>query len=738
MLQPLPEHALLPFILQLLLLLVVARLLGELMRRIGQPAVVGELGAGLLLGPSVFGRLLPGVADGIFTGGMVGSAPTMAVAQLGVILVLVITGFETDLRLLRGLGRSSATTSLASLALPLAAGYAVGVGLPEGFLGPQADRLTFAMFVALAVSISALAVSGRILTELDLMRRDVGQLIVGVALINELVGWVLLGLIVGVVLDGGFNLTDLLVTVASLTAFLALALTVGQRLTDRLLRGARAVGTGTAGALTTSVVVSLLAAAVTQAIGVEAALGAFVAGIVLGRSRYQSKETIHTIEVVTNGVFAPIFFATAGLFVDVGAIATPRRLFWFAVLLGTALVTKFLGSYLGARVGGTDRSTGVAVGVGLNARGTLEIVLATIALTIGVFNAVSYSTVVLVAMVSALVTPPGLRAALRRVRPSDEEAQRLERERVLATSVIADVEQALVPTRGGENSRLAARVLDLVLKPEAAVTVLTVHQPDHPDERCSCEAAMDSASAALGTRTVDRRRTVSDDPAEAVLKETALGYGLVALGMTDRFRETHELSKTLRDLLSRSTVPLLLVRHGHGASPGEYQRIVVPITGTRIGRAAQEVAYTLAAQTGASLDLLHVVARHDRSTEPVPEGRLDRLARSFTRGAPPPGPSGSSATPAEGLLVQAVARAGRFGVEANDRTLEGVTPYEGVLKTAADVGADTIVLAAQVRASEGGPFLGHGTEYLLEHAAPTVVVIVFPGDEQDDRPGDDD
>lgn len=733
MLQPLAEHALLPFILQLLLLLLVARVLGELMRRLGQPAVVGELGAGLVLGPSLFGRFFPDLAAAVFPGEIITSAPTMAIAQVGVILVLVLTGFETDLRLIRRLGRSSATTSIASLAAPLLFGYLVGVVLPDGFVGPEVGRVTFAMFVALAVSISALAISGRILTELDLMRRDIGQLIVGVALINELVGWVLLGLLVGVVLHGGLNITDVVITIGSLAAFIVLALTVGQRAVDGTLRTLRARETGLAGALTATVLIALVAAAMTQAIGVEAALGAFVAGIVLGRSRYQTPEVVHTLEVTTNAVFAPIFFATAGMFVDVGAIATPRRMFWFLVLLAVALVTKFAGAYAGARLGGNDNATGIALGVGLNARGTLEIVLATIALTIGVFNGVSYSTVVLVAMASALLTPPLLRAALRRVTPSPDEAQRLQREEVLAASVIADVERALVPTRGGENSRLAAEVLHLVLKREASVTVLTVHPRDHGDEDCGCEQALDSAASALGDREVERRRTIADDPAAAVLKETGLGYGLVAVGMTEGFRESHELSPTLRDLLIDSPAPLLLVRHARAERDRRaYRRLVVPATGTRVGRAAEEVAYTLSAEVGASIDVLHVVSRHDRGPKPQPRSRMGSLSLSLGRSTRSHRePDGGGDATAQGLLAQSIARAERFGVRANGRSLEGVTPYEGVQDVATEVNADAIVLGAQVRRSDGQPFLGHGTEYLLEHAPQTVIVVVFPVEDDD-------
>lgn len=744
MLEPLAEHVLLPFILQLLLLLFVARGLGGLMRRFGQPSVVGELGAGLLLGPSLFGRIAPEMSEFVFPDTAVGGSLILGVAQVGVLLLLVTTGFETDLQLLRDLGRTAVTTAAASLVVPLAAGYAVGLALPGGFLGADGSRVNFALFLAVAVSISALAVSGRILAEMDLMRRDIGQIIVGVAMANELVGWVLLGLMTGIVLSGSFSVVDLLVTIGSLTAFLVGTLMLGQRLIDGIFRRILAGRSPQAGLLTGTVLFALAAAAITQAIGVEGALGAFVAGVVLGRSRYQSERTTEILEGMTRNVLSPIFFATAGIFVDVGALATPGRLFWLVVLLAVAVAAKFVGSYLGTRWGGRDHATAIAMGVGLNARGTLEVVLATIALSLGVFNDVSYATVVLVAMLSALGTPPLLRIALRRVDPGPGEAERLERESVLATSVIAGVERALIPTRGGANSELAAQALGLVLQPDASITVLTVHSADHPPEDCVCESAMDSAARQLGDRSVERRRAVADDAAEAVLREAELGYGLLTLGMTEGFHDTHELSGTVRELLARTQVPLLLVRHGRQDDrlPREYRRLVVPVTGTRLARGAEEIAATLASRTGGTIDLVHVVSRHDRDDPAQPHrgngptgAGPDRTQASHGKSAATSQLStqatGTSKIPtAQGLLAKAMERVDRFGVVSEGHIRQGVTPYDGVLQVADAVSADAILLGAQVRSLEGEPFLGHGTEYLLEHANQAVLVIVFPATDE--------
>lgn len=730
MLEPLTEHDLLLFWTQLLVLLTVARGLGLFVQRFGQPAVVGELAAGLLIGPSIFGRLAPGAAEALFPGGATESAPLLAVSWLGVGFLLVLTGYETDLKLLRNLGREAASVSAGSLVVPLLFGFLVGLGMPALFQGTGGDQpFLFAGFIAVAMSVSALPVVARVLGELGLMRRNVGQITVAAAMVNDLVGWVLLGTLSGIVVSGGFDPVDTLVTVGAVAVLFVGALTVGQRFVDGLLRRALSwPDAPTATAFSAAVVVVFALAALTQAIGVEAVLGAFLAGILLGRSRYRRPQIEHTIELLSTSVVAPIFFATAGIYVDLGALSDPTVLLWGGIILAVAMATKLGGSYLGGRLVGMRASLSYAIGIGLNARGAMEIVLATIAFSLGVFNEASYTVIVLMAMATSMLAPPLLRRALRGLQPSGEEARRLEREELLAASVIADTNAALVPTRGGENSRLAAEIIDRFLKPDARLTVLTVHQEDTRPEDCHCEEALDEVAGAVVTnRPVERRRaTVQGDPSAAILAEAELGYGLIVLGMTEDFRDTHELSPTLRKVMARSPVPVLLVRHGldsKAALPRKGGRIVVPAVGTRTGRAAEEVAFALALSDEAEVDLVHVMSRTDQRRGPAvaqqrqPTGLLGRLAEPTQ--------------PVEGVLASSMARADRFGVQSAAHIRKGASPAEELIRAADHAGADILVTSAIVRDTDSELFLGHGTEYLLEHAQQTLMVVLFP--EQDQR-----
>lgn len=720
MLEPLSEHDLLLFWAQFSMLLVVARGLGYLFRRVRQPAVVGELAAGLLIGPSVFGRFLPDAATWLFPGGPTESAPILTVAWVGVALLLIETGFETDLGLLRRLGREATTVSLGSLLVPLGLGFAVGWLMPmDLFAGEAASAFTFAAFIAVAMSISALPVVARILTELGLMRRNIAQVTVAAAMINDLVGWILLGTLSGIVLSGGVDLFETGRTVVAIALFFLFALTAGQRLTDMALRRSRKASPGLSGPLTVTMVVALLAATMTQAIGVEAVLGAFVAGIVLGRSPYQRPEVRRTIELMSAAVFAPIFFATAGIYVDLGALASGTGLFWAVVVIIVATFTKMVGSYVGARAGRMSHADGIAIGIGLNARGAMEIVLATIAFAIGVFSQDGYTIIVLMAMATSLIAPPLLRRALRDVRPEGAEAERLEREEILSTSVVASTSRALLPTRGGENSALAAQAVDLLLQPEAMVAVLTVHDPGRPEERCRCEDALDELSRQFDAeRVVERRRLTASDAADAILEEAALGYGLIALGMTEDFTETHELSGVLQEVISRSRIPVVLVRHGavRANDMSMVRRILVPATGLRHARAAEEVGAVLATRLDAELDLVHVVSRSDRGEAQRP-GVLARVSRLDSAGQT-----------ARDLVDQAISRAVRFGARAHGSVRGGEVAPQALLAAADEDDVDLIVLSTQSREVAGRPFLGHGTEYLLEHAPQTVLVVIFPSE----------
>src|SRR5262249_33744266 len=295
----------------------------------------------------------------------------------------------------------------------------------------------------------------------DRARRSCRQIRRAAATADAVVGWVLHGAVAGAARSGSFGLGAVLLRFAAAALFIALAMSAGQRLVDGALRAVVRRGRGVAGAVNATLLLVLGAGAVTQALGIEAILGAFVAGILCGRSRYQAPETFARLETLTGALFAPLFFANAGLRAQLDALADPHVLGWGLALLAAACAAKFVGAFAGSRIAGLHPLEGLALGAALNARGAVELIVATVGLGAGVLNAASYTIVVLIAMATSMMAPPALAAIARRYAGDEDEQERLARERQHGSNLLVRPGRLLLPTHGGPNALLAARILDL-------------------------------------------------------------------------------------------------------------------------------------------------------------------------------------------------------------------------------------------------------------------------------------
>lgn len=712
MLTPLDEHNLLVFWTQLLVLVVVARGLGHVMLRIGLPSVIGHLGAGVILGPSVFGRLWESGFEWFLPDEEISSGALLAVSWLGVALLLVTAGFETDLGLIRRLGRAATLVAGFSLVAPLIGGLVTGAVLPESFVGAEGDRTVFTLFVAAALSVSALAVIARILSELGLMRRDFGQITVAAGMANDVVGWVMLAVFAGFATGGGVSLPATLRVVLGLGAFLVLAMTLGQRAVDACLKEVRRQGSNPAGALTVAVLTMLVFGVITQALGIEAVLGAFVAGVVLHRSRFQQPEVVHHIESLTNSFLAPVFFATAGLRVDLTLLASRSALAWTLLVVAVAVAAKFLGAFAGARLAGQSPRAAAALGAGLNARGALEIVIASVGLSLGVFSETAYAVIVLVPLVTSVFAAVSLRVVVRDWRGSSDEQERLEREEALSRNLVVKSDRLLLASQGRPASIAAAQILHMAWPAEIPATVLSV-QPDG-SEQPDVSVIRD----VLHGRQVEHRIVSGADVAAEVVAEARLGYGAIGVGVAARY-EGQLYSPTVDELLLESPLPVVIVRRSRRLDtplPPAFTRAVVPVTGTRSSQAAQEVAYGLSAQIGTEVVLTHVVVRPGPSLP-------DWLAHPFRRGDggdDPPHPV------TEALMERAAGLGAELGVAPRRLVVEGPSVAHCLVDAADSEEADLVVLGAALRNVDGRPFLGHTVETVLERCDATVVVVATP------------
>ena len=277
------------FFVQIVLLIVVGRLLGEWMQRIGQTAVIGQLLAGIILGPSLFGGIWPAAQQAIFPPNASDRQMLNAVSELGVLLLLLLTGMETDLALVKRVRRTAAITSSAGIVIPFVCGYVLGQLLPDSILPDPSRRLLTSLFIATALSISSVKIVAAVLREVDFLRRNLGQVILAAAILDDTTGWTILALISGLASQGRIVLGPVLFSVVGTAAFLIFCFTIGSRLVARIIRWTNDHFVSEMSVISVILVIMIVMALVTNFIGVHTVLGAFVSGIIIGQSPILTK-----------------------------------------------------------------------------------------------------------------------------------------------------------------------------------------------------------------------------------------------------------------------------------------------------------------------------------------------------------------------------------------------------------------------------------------------------------------
>ncbi|OKK00804.1 cation:proton antiporter [Amycolatopsis sp. CB00013] len=419
---PISAHGMLLFLLQLGLLLGLAFALGRLAIRLKMPAVVGELTAGVLIGPSVLAHLAPGLSAWLLPHDATQLNLLDAVGQLGVLLLVGITGMHMDLKLVRRKGGPAAWTSAGGLLVPLGLGVGLGFVLPASLIPAGTDRAVFALFLGVAMGVSAIPVIAKTLLEMRLLHRDIGQLIVSAAAVDDIVGWLLLSVVSALAVTG-LVAGQVAFSIAGLLVVLVLTVVAGRPLVNASLRLASRSSEQGPG-IATVVVLLLLAAAGTHAMGMEPVLGTLLCGILIGSSKHVDLARLAPLRTIVLAVLTPIYFATAGLRMDLTALRDPAVLGSALLVLVVAVLGKFAGAYLGARVGGLSHWEGLALGSGLNARGVIQVIVAIVGLRLGVLTTATYTIIVLVAIVTSLMAPPTLRRAVGRIAVTEEERVR--------------------------------------------------------------------------------------------------------------------------------------------------------------------------------------------------------------------------------------------------------------------------------------------------------------------------
>ncbi len=716
------------FVAEILLMLLVGRLLGELMRRLGQPAVLGQLLAGILLGPTVLGSLWPAAHHAIFPNTPEQKKMIDAVSQLGILMLLLIAGMETDFAIVKRMRRAALSSSLSGIVFPFACGLFLSEMLPDSMLPEPEKRIVTALFLATALSISSVKIVAMVIMEVDFMRRNIGQLILASAIIDDTVGWIILAMISGIAAEGTLNVKGVSFTVGGTLIFLALSFTLGKRMVAHVIRWTNDNLRIEFAVLSAILVLMCLMSIITELIGVHTVLGAFVVGILVGQSPILTKQIHEQIRGLIIALFAPIFFAVAGLSVDLTIL---KHLYLVELAIGLILIAslgKLVGCYIGGRIGRLNAREATALAIGMNARGTTEIIVATIGLSIGVVSQDIYTLIVVMAVTTTMVMPPMLRWALTRIPPTGEEKQRLEREQAEKKDFVPRVERLLITADQSEDGKLAsilgglfagsrkimATVLDLGLKEHATHSVVKEKIEDWV--RLSIEFAIrkeakqsgDDAKAAVPPAQLNTQSS-TEEPSAAVLKELKKGYDMLFVGLERALPSNGEKPDTLHasieKIVSDFKGALAIVVAKDKMPPKLRMRsmdILVPTSGAEYSRRAGEVAIAIAKACSCGVTALHVYPPQD-------EGLFMRRVREHLK-------------PARALVRDLQELGEREGVPVKTvvkvrRALEPVI-FRQIKKGKHNL----LVLGANAHPGEG-VFFGHKVRVLLERVPCSLLLV---------------
>ena len=398
-------------LLQLGVLLAIARVLGDAAKRLGQPALLGEMLAGALLGPSVLGQIYPPAA--MFLAPAQGGAALFAngLTTLAAALFMLVAGMDVDLSSAWRQGKSVITVSALGLAVPFGLGLLAALEAPTWFgKAPNTDPLVYALFFATALSISALPVIAKTLLDLGLYRSDFGMLVIAAAVVDDLAGWIVFAVVLGMMGGAGAGAFTVGRTVLLTLLFAGGMLTVGRWVIHRALLWLGAQSRSPGGVLSFAVSVALLGAALTEWIGIHAVFGAFMAGVALGDSPQLRKQAREILDQFISYVFAPLFFASIGLRVN---FVAHFDLALVSAVLALGCFTKIAACGLGARLSGMPSREAWAVGFGMNARGAMQIMLGVLALEQGVIDDRMFVAIVVMALATTILAGPVIQRLLK-------------------------------------------------------------------------------------------------------------------------------------------------------------------------------------------------------------------------------------------------------------------------------------------------------------------------------------
>ena len=660
-------------ILAVLSLLIVGRLLGEVMHRLGQPALMGQLLAGIVLGPSLFGWVWPAAHHFVFPDTPAQKGMLDGLSQIGILMLLLLTGMETDLKLVRKSGFAAVAIALSGIALPFFCGYMLGQFLPAEMLPPGASRLVPSLFLGTALSISSIKIVAMVVREMNFMRRNLGQVIVATAIMEDTVGWVIIAITFGIAgADSGngaqsVNWLEVGKTVAGIALFLLFCFTTGRWLVFSAIRWVNDNFRSEFPVITAILVIMGLMALVTHLLGVRTVLGAFMAGVLIGESPILTGHIQQQLRGMITAFFMPVFFGMSGLAADLTILKDPRIAALTVGLVVVASVGKFSGAFVGAMLGRLRWREGIALGCAMNARGSTEVIVASIGLSMGALTQNLYTMIVTMAVLTTMAMPPMLRAALADLPMNDDEKKRVEREQLDEKGFVPNLERLLLAVDTSPVGLFGARLAGLLAGAHGMpVTMLKLENDLRLDNERAAKksepAPQHSSAEAQAAKTVDARpkdvtgaqsiqesaaeqradpvaravKTGAKASAEKMFKDDAepdpdkvhlttrvpldrlsnvvrdearKGYDLLFIGLEHARDADGNIAPEISEVAEGFEGPMMLLTQPVDVPVPHltrYSRILLPVNGSHASRRASEICFALARASGAHVEALYV------------------------------------------------------------------------------------------------------------------------------------
>jgi Kef-type K+ transport system membrane component KefB len=410
------EAVLLPILIQLALVILAARVFAILFRRLGQPAVVGEIAAGIVLGPSLLGWLFPGAFQAIFHPHVHGLPPELGQAllgwilttlsQLGLILLLFLIGLEFDFSHLRWHGKSACAISLGGMITPFALGLGLALAM-HPHVAAEIPRLGFSLFLATALSITAIPILGRMMMELNMTRTRLGAVTIAAAAVDDAVGWILLAAVAAIV-QSQFEAGRVLWMIAQTVGFGAAMVLLAKPLLRRWTASALRSGDGDLSltALAVLLAMVLACAIVTNLIGIFAVFGAFILGATLSDQHDFRMAVTRRLRDFVSAFFLPIFFAYTGLRTNIGSLESLPLWLWCGAVTAAAIAGKFGGCALAARLTGSSWREAGCIGALMNTRALMALIVINLGKDLGVIPESVFCMLILMALTTTIMTTP--------------------------------------------------------------------------------------------------------------------------------------------------------------------------------------------------------------------------------------------------------------------------------------------------------------------------------------------